>query len=83
VKIVCSWCKKQVGVKEPMEDTRISHTICEDCVELFKDDLHEQAPEVADEDEMPCMIFKCGCMYGGGSRFKTPHFIKLCWKHGG
>ena len=81
--IRCSWCKKQTGVKEPLEDTRETHGICDACLEKFKEDIREIHPEVPDEDEVPAVFFKCGCIWGGGSRLKTPHFIKLCWRHGG
>lgn len=29
--IQCAWCKELIGKKEPLHDTRISHSICEVC----------------------------------------------------
>ena len=29
----CSWCNRGLGEKEPLEDKRITHTICEKCQE--------------------------------------------------
>ena len=29
----CSWCNRILGEKEPLEDKRITHTICEKCQE--------------------------------------------------
>lgn len=48
-----------------------------------KQTMLESAPDVADDEEIPAIIYKCGCMWGGGSSTKEAHFIKLCWKHGG
>jgi len=31
MKIICAWCKKSLGEKEPIDDKRISHGICDDC----------------------------------------------------
>ena len=31
MEIVCAWCKKHMGRKEPLEDKSISHTICREC----------------------------------------------------
>ncbi len=32
MKIVCAWCGKDLGVKEPVSDD-VTHGICEDCAE--------------------------------------------------
>ncbi len=29
--IICCICKKEIGKKEPLESTLISHSYCEDC----------------------------------------------------
>ena len=31
MEIICAWCKKHMGSKEPLEDKSISHTICREC----------------------------------------------------
>ena len=31
--IICSWCKKKLGEKEPLEDKRKTHSICNECYE--------------------------------------------------
>lgn len=31
MKILCAWCGKDLGTKEPLEDTRTSHGICPEC----------------------------------------------------
>ena len=36
MKVICAWCKKDLGEKEPLSDTKISHGICDDCKEEIK-----------------------------------------------
>lgn len=31
MKIICAWCRKDMGEKEPLSDKRISHSICKEC----------------------------------------------------
>lgn len=31
MKVVCAWCKKQLGSKPPYEDTSVTHSICPEC----------------------------------------------------
>ena len=38
MKVTCAWCKKEFPDKEPLEDERISHTICEECKEKMKEE---------------------------------------------
>ena len=33
MKIVCAWCQKGLGEKEPLEDVKVSHGICPSCSE--------------------------------------------------
>ena len=33
MKTVCAYCKKDMGDKEPLDDTRTSHGICPECYE--------------------------------------------------
>ncbi len=28
---ICGSCMKELGEKEPLDDTRVSHSICQDC----------------------------------------------------
>lgn len=34
MKIVCAWCNADLGDKEPLEDTKVSHGICLTCMEV-------------------------------------------------
>jgi len=38
----CSWCKKILGEKEPLEDKRTTHTICDDCYEEVEKEEKER-----------------------------------------
>ena len=41
--IVCAWCKRVLGDKEPLENGWITHTICDDCISKLKTEInHEQ-----------------------------------------
>ena len=33
MKVICCYCKKDLGDKAPFEDTRISHGACKKCVD--------------------------------------------------
>ena len=33
MKVICSWCKKDMGEKEPIGNNEISHGMCRDCRE--------------------------------------------------
>lgn len=32
-KVVCAWCKKEMGEKEGLKEGEVSHGICENCRE--------------------------------------------------
>ena len=42
MKVICSWCKKDMGVKEPLEDDSTSHGMCDDCREEVKREVMER-----------------------------------------
>ena len=29
--IICAWCKKVIGIKEPLENEAETHGVCEEC----------------------------------------------------
>ena len=39
MKVICAWCKKPMGEKEPLDNTNISHGICPDCFAEVKKDI--------------------------------------------
>ena len=36
--VICSWCKKKLGEKEPLADKTETHTICEECEKKFEEE---------------------------------------------
>lgn len=34
--LICAWCKRVLGTKEPMLDTSPTHGICKDCADEIK-----------------------------------------------
>ena len=34
MRIICSWCKKVIGEKEPVNSNAVTHTICPTCAYL-------------------------------------------------
>ncbi|MFW5870215.1 MAG: hypothetical protein ACOCVL_00980, partial [Candidatus Sumerlaeota bacterium] len=54
--IECAYCKMDMGEKEPLEDTRLSHTICEECREYFmKQAMGLPLGEYLDQYEKPVL----------------------------
>jgi hypothetical protein len=39
--ILCSWCRETQGEKPPLEDRRITHTICPACFELQQAEIEQ------------------------------------------
>jgi len=39
MKIICSYCKKDVGEKEPFDDDSVSHIICSECFDYFEEQI--------------------------------------------
>jgi len=37
---ICAWCKKKISEKEPLDDNKVSHGICNEClsIEMAKSD---------------------------------------------
>ena len=60
MRIQCGWCRKDMGFKKPMEDPRVSHSICKECENRILNDgpsekqlqtIRELRPEVADDED--------------------------------
>jgi hypothetical protein len=37
--VVCAWCEEHVREKEPLYDKSTSHSICDECYEMVKDEI--------------------------------------------
>lgn len=54
MKIICSWCKKSMGEKAPLDNPSTTDGVCDECSEKLFTELREASPEVAqEEDETP------------------------------
>ncbi len=57
MKITCSYCKKEMGRKEPFHDDRVSHSICSECFDYFEEQIKGLSLErYLDKFEAPIMI---------------------------
>ena len=48
MRVLCSWCHRCLGEKEPLEDNRISHSICKECVEKELQEIKDLEAEPPD-----------------------------------
>jgi hypothetical protein len=46
--IVCAWCKRTYGEKEPLDDKSTTHGMCEECHNGIVAQLVERLPEEQD-----------------------------------
>jgi hypothetical protein len=57
MQVECSYCKLDLGEKEPLDDTRLSHSICNDCREYFmKQAMGLPLGEYLDQFEKPVLV---------------------------
>ena len=45
MKIVCSYCGKDLGEKEPIDDKNTSHGICLDCIPKVEKEIEDYFAE--------------------------------------
>lgn len=50
--IICSWCGKFLGQKEPLWDIRVSHGVCDDCGKKWMKEMAKdsQPPPMSPND---------------------------------
>lgn len=49
--LICAWCKKVLGEKEPIEDKTATHGICKNCADKLKKKYHmTEALDLGDID---------------------------------
>lgn len=42
---ICAWCKADMGTKEPLEDTRVTHAMCKACEFNLAEELRQADKE--------------------------------------
>lgn len=40
--IICAWCSKNEGEKQPLENKEITHSICQECSEQLTKETNEE-----------------------------------------
>lgn len=49
MKILCAWCGKYLGNKEPLSDLSITDSICGECYKKIRDKIEECGEEHVEE----------------------------------
>lgn len=62
MKVICSYCHKRLDDKESLDNDLVSHGMCEECVEYFKQQWDGQSlGEYLDRFEFPVLVVDEGC----------------------
>jgi len=62
MKVICSYCRKDMEQKEPLDDDRISHAMCLECYDYFKEQIEGLPLEkYLDKFETPILIMDADC----------------------
>ena len=40
MKVICSYCRKKMGEKEPFNDDRVSHCMCQECYGYYQEQIN-------------------------------------------
>jgi len=57
VKVICSYCRKIIGEKEPINDDSVSHGMCQECYDYYKEQLKGLSlDKYLDRFEVPLLI---------------------------
>lgn len=53
MRVICAWCKQEIGVKEPLDNHAATHTICAPCLAI-QSELQEGEAERARSETAGC-----------------------------
>ena len=57
MKVICSYCSKEIGEKKPLDDGSVSHSICKDCHEYYSKQITGMSfDEYLDRFDVPVFI---------------------------
>lgn len=57
MKVICSYCREEIGEKEPLEDDSLSHGMCQACYEYFQEQIRGiSLDEYLNKFEAPVLI---------------------------
>jgi PAS domain-containing protein len=57
VKVICSYCRKEIGIKKPLDDDSVSHGICKECIDYYQKQINGLSlNQYLDRFEIPVFI---------------------------
>jgi PAS domain-containing protein len=57
VKVICSYCRKKIGEKEPINDDSVSHGMCQECYDYYKEQVNGlPLDKFLDRFEIPLLV---------------------------
>jgi PAS domain-containing protein len=57
VKVICSYCRKTIGEKEPINDETVSHGMCQECYDYYEEQVKGLSlDKFLDKFEVPLLI---------------------------
>jgi len=57
VKVICSYCRKKIGEKEPINDDSVSHGMCQECYDYYKEQVNGlPLDQFLDRFEVPLLV---------------------------
>ena len=57
MKVICSYCRKKMGEKEPLNDDSVSHSMCQECYDYYKGQVNGLSlDKYLDKFEAPVLI---------------------------
>ena len=57
MKVICSYCRKKIGEKEPINDDSVSHGMCQECYDYYKEQVNGlPLDQFLDRFEVPLLV---------------------------
>ena len=57
MKVICSYCRKKIGEKEPINDDSVSHGMCQECYDYYKEQVNGlPLDKFLDRFEIPLLV---------------------------
>jgi PAS domain-containing protein len=56
VRVVCAYCTRDLGVREPLADTRTSHGMCADCEDYYSGQIGQRLGDFLDRLGTPVLV---------------------------
>ena len=57
MKVICSYCRKKIGEKEPINDDSVSHGMCQECYDYYEEQIKGiSLDKFLDRFEVPLLV---------------------------